>query len=61
MKVTQIKINGRVRKITNAFSSGPGCEAHSFELPRGCYVFQVGKDWWLEEPGQFKRKVIVEF
>lgn len=54
-----ITVNGTARKVTNTLSSGPGCEPHTYELTHGAYVYEIGGVWWLQERGQFKRKVEV--
>ena len=57
--VKNITVNGVSRAVTNTLSSGPGCEAHTYELTRGAYVYRIGGEWWLQERGQFKRQVEV--
>ena len=54
-----ITINGRQYEATNALSSGPGCEAHTYELRGGDYVYRVADTWWLQQRGQWKRAVEV--
>ncbi len=55
-----ITVDGRTTTTIGAYSSGPGCAPHSFDVGDGAYVYQVGKEWTLQQPGQFPRKVTVE-
>lgn len=48
-----IQVNGVSRKVTNRLSSGPGNPVHTYELTRGCYVYEVAGKWFLQEPGNF--------
>lgn len=54
-----VTVNGVERKVTNTLSDGPGTAVHTYELTQGAYVYRVGREWWLQERGQFKRKVEV--
>ena len=54
-----ITVCGLERKVFNALSCGPGCVPHTYELGGGAYVYRIADDWWLQERGQFKRKVEV--
>jgi hypothetical protein len=58
--VKQITVNGQAEQVTNTLSCGPGCEPSTYELTRGAYVYAVGSSWYLQERGQFARKVAVE-
>ena len=57
--VKHISVNGVLRAVTNTLSCGPGCEIDTYELTRGAYVYRIGREWWLQERGQFKRQVEV--
>jgi hypothetical protein len=54
-----LTVNGVERTVTNTLSCGPGCEPHTYELTRGAYVYRIAGEWWLQERGQFKRRVEV--
>ena len=62
MVTTMVTVNGAAVKVSNAFSCGPGCEPHTYELAGSHgrkFITKIGKDWQLEQPGQFPRKVEV--
>jgi hypothetical protein len=54
-----ITVNGRTEKVLNTLSSGPGQPVHTYELRGGSYVYEIAGIWWLQEAGQFKRRVEV--
>jgi len=54
-----ITVNGRAMQVTNTLSCGPGCTPHTYELKGGSYVYQVGREWFLQVRGQSARKVEV--
>jgi hypothetical protein len=54
-----IAIDGIKTKTINAYSSGPNCTPHSYDIGCGCYVERIGNVWWLFQPGQSKRVVNV--
>ena len=47
MATKTIKINGRETAVVNSFSSGPGCEAHTYEIHGGKRVEQCGRLGWI--------------
>ncbi len=54
-----ISVNGKERAVVTSLSSGPGTEAHSYQIKGGAWVCRYGFNWFIEEPGQFKRQVEV--
>ncbi len=57
---TFVRVDGRERQVTDRLSSGPGLPPTTYELRGGAYVYEIGGSWWLQERGQFKRKVTLE-
>jgi hypothetical protein len=54
-----INVNGRETLVLNSLSSGPNCAPHTYELKGGSYVYEIAGAWWLQERGQFARRVEV--
>jgi hypothetical protein len=57
--VNEINVNGRPVVVLNTLSCGPGCAPHTYALKGGSYVYEIAGQWFLQERGQFKRKVEV--
>lgn len=57
---TVLAIDGREVTTTNAYSCGPGCTPHTFDLPGGDSVYEIGDKWTLRSPGQWPREVSVK-
>jgi hypothetical protein len=55
----QIKVNGQNREVINSLSSGPGAQAHTYEI-KGGYVYEIAGQWKLQVPGQYPVPVTVE-
>jgi hypothetical protein len=57
--IATITVNGKQREVVNRYSSGPGCEFHTYDLRGGQTVEQFGREWKLSSRGQFPRIVEV--
>ena len=57
--VKAITVNGIERTVVCTHSSGPGEQPHSYQIKGGAWVCRYGANWFIEEAGQFKRKVEV--
>lgn len=60
MAIQSITINGRPVPVLNTLSSGPNGQRHTYILSGGSYVYEIAGEWWLQERGQFKRRVEVQ-
>ena len=60
MMTTTIKVDGITCTVLNAYSSGPGCKLHTFDVADGGWVRCIAGVWTLHQPGQFPRVVTVE-
>lgn len=54
-----ILVDGAPRRVLNAFSSGPGCTPHTYDLIGREYVYEIAGEWKLQRPGQFPVVVVV--